>query len=139
MSKFYLGQIRDGNNVISVFVSRYDKDSIYFYDGNDNLLAKLSHPQPLTIDSRYRDKPPAFLFQIDSLWTDLLKNPQQIAHRNQELELISKELGIDIKKILGTRSFALSQEIILDITSSKPSSTNTKPCSPTQPTSRKKD
>lgn len=133
MSKFYLGQIRDGNDVISVFVSRYDNQSVCFYDGNDNLLAKLSHPQPLTIDSRYRDKPPAFLFQIDSLWTDLLKNRQQIALRHQELELISKELGIDIKNILGTKSFALSQEIILDKTSSKQSSTNTETSSPTTP------
>lgn len=111
MSKYYLGQIRDDNAVLSVFVGRIDEDSIGFYDSEGNLLAEWNPPVPLEAAKEYRDKAPNFLTQIDSLWEDILKSGTSIEKRTRELEAIADELGLDITEILSISSFKTSQQV----------------------------
>lgn len=111
MKKFYLGQIKDDNNVLAIFVGRIDGDSIGFYDSNGNLIAEWNPPVPLEAAEKYSDRAPSFLTQIDSLWQDILKSGTSIEKRTSELEAIANELGLDIEKIMSFSSFDMSQEV----------------------------
>lgn len=111
MSKYYLGKIKDNANILNVYVERFDKDSIFFYDDNGNLLAEWNPPVPLEAAKEYRDRPPAFLTQIDSLWQDILKSGTSIDQRTRQLEAIAHSLGIDTVKILSVSSFETSQKV----------------------------
>ena len=111
MSKYYLGQIRDNNNILAVFVGRIDGDSIGFYNSDGGLIAEWNPPVPLEAAKEYRDKAPNFLTQIDSLWQDILKSGTSIEKRSRELEAVSDALGLDIKDILYISSFETSQQV----------------------------
>lgn len=111
MNTYYLGQIKVNNEVISVFVKREDEDSIGFYDSYGNLLAAKEPNYQLLPSERYRDMPPEFLSQIDSLWTDLLHSRISIEKRNRELEDLADMLGIRKEKIISCSSIELSQTV----------------------------
>ena len=112
MEKFYLGQIRDDNNVLAIFVGRIDGDSIGFYDSNGKLVAEWNPPTPLETAREYRDKAPDFLTQIDSLWQDILNNRTHIEQRSKEIQAVANILGIDVKNILSISSFKTSQPVV---------------------------
>ena len=111
MRKFYLGQIRDDNNVLAIFVGRIDGDSIGFYDSNGNLVAEWNPPIPLEAAKEYRDKSPNFLTQIDSLWQDILKNGTPIEKLSREIEAVADALGLNVEDILSISLFKVSQQI----------------------------
>lgn len=96
MPKVYMGQIRDGNRVLAVFVTPYDHDSVSFYDDNNNLLAQWDYPDTITAAEEYRDKHPEFLTQIKSMWLDILLNNSKLALRNKELADILEALDMDL-------------------------------------------
>lgn len=111
MKKFYLGQIKDDNNVLAIFVGRIDGDSIGFYDSNGNLIAEWNPPVPLKAAEKYSDRAPSFLTQIDSLWQDILKNGTPIEERSREIEAVADALDLNVEDILSISSFKTSQHV----------------------------
>lgn len=111
MKKFYLGQIKDDNNILAIFVGRIDGDSIGFYDSNGNLIAEWNPPVPLNAAEKYSNRAPSFLTQINSLWQDILKNGTPIEERSREIEAVADALGLNVEDILSISSFKTSQHV----------------------------
>ena len=111
MSKHYLGQIKVNNDIVSIFVKREDEDSIGFYDSFGNFIAQKEPNYQLLPAEQYRNMPPEFLTQIDSLWQDIMKNGISLDTQNRDLERFSGILGIDKERVMSSSSIGLSQKV----------------------------
>lgn len=111
MNKHYLGQIKINNDIVSVFVKREDEDSIGFYDSFGNFIAQKEPNYQLLPSEQYRNMPPEFLTQIDSLWQDIMKNGVSLEAQNRDLERFSGVLGVDKERIMTSSSIGLFQKV----------------------------
>lgn len=112
MNKKSIGYINDDNNILEVFVELQSDNSIRFYDKSDNLLAVFIKSNNLIVSKDYRDKPPEFLNQINSLWKNILENSILLEVFNRDRDNLSEELNLDENSlILSSTSANLNQEI----------------------------
>lgn len=112
MSKKSIGYIKDNKTILEIFAERESDDAIHFYDSNNNLLAIFRRPDKLIVSKEYRDRPPEFLNQINSLWKTIYENSVSLDELNKEKEDYTREANLDDNSIvMSTTSTKLNQKI----------------------------
>ncbi len=112
MGKKSIGYIKDNKTILEVFAKRESDDTIHFYDSNNNLLAIFIRPDELTVAKEYRDRPPEFLNQINSLWKTIYENSVSLDELNKEKKEYIRELeSTDNSIVASTSSIKLNQEL----------------------------
>ena len=112
MGKKSIGYIKDNKTILEVFAKRESDDTIHFYDSNNNLLAIFIRPDELAVAKEYRDRPPEFLNQINSLWKTIYENSVSLDELNKEKKEYIRELeSTDNSIVTSTSSIKLNQEL----------------------------
>lgn len=112
MEKQYIGQIALNEKILPIFIHRKSDVIVEFYDENNNLIAFLSdRPYSLVLAYEYRNMPPEFLNQLQSLWNDIIEHNISLEAKNKELKKFSNALNIDKSRIIQISSININQTL----------------------------
>ena len=110
MNRMYLGKIAYDGIIYQIKVETDNSySSATFYDNSNKIIAKLVPPYDIMLTNAYRDLPPQFLSQIDSLWKDLKESNLSMEDRNTILDETSSQLQIEPGDIIQFSIADLSQ------------------------------